>query len=692
MVLWFKEADGEPLYSYDVRGRLATQPKLWSSPTGFGSRAYFRSAATPAVLLVDSVQSSDAGIYRCRVDFKNSPTRNMKLNFTVITPPDRPTILDAKTHDQTRLLEPYNEGDTIELICETHGGDPPPRLTWFLENTVIDDSFEQTPDGSTVNMLTFPNIGRQHLNSRLVCQASNTNLAPPLTKLLILDINLRPLTVQILNKNRQLSADRTYEVECQTTGSRPEALVTWWKGSRQIKRSSKVYSQTNSTTSVLTFVPVAEDHDVYLTCRAENPRVPLAVVEDRWLLNVHYLPIVTLKLGTTLNPGYIKEGDDVYFECNVRANPKIHRLTWYKGSQEIHHNASAGIILSDQSLVIQGVTRTSAGDYSCHAYNNEGSAPSNSVSLQIRFKHAPTTPGIPISGLMDANFHHAQDAIHVETEVTKFSILLSNNRTDLPICNSMDDTEIYGAQKEETVSLTCSVDSSPPPTSFTWTFNRSGEQSELKPDPSPRRETHRPPPATVDVEQRAVKFREDLTAVCERAMPRVRGTPGKKSVYWWTAEIGDLRTASTTTRRAYGRCRRRRHTQSEERRLHSALQGARQALKVAIGRAKDSAKEEFLATLDADPWGRPYKVVRNKLHGASPMESLELDLLNRVVEGLFPEPQPFTPPATSAQSISLVNRGVTARSADIAAARAPSAPPPRPEVVTTAHKVRESCI
>ncbi|XP_026317743.1 uncharacterized protein LOC113228604 [Hyposmocoma kahamanoa] len=36
------------------------------------------------------------------------------------------------------------------------------------------------------------------------------------------------------------------------------------------------------------------------------------------------------------------------------------------------------------------------------------------------------------------------------------------------------------------------------------------------------------------------------------------------------------------------------------------------------------------------------------MYGASPMESLELDLLNRqksVVEGLFPEPQRFTPPA-----------------------------------------------
>lgn len=62
-------------------------------------------------------------------------------------------------------------------------------MIWYLENTIIDDSFEQKADGVTVNSLTFPSVGRQHLNARLICQASNTNLAPPQTKLLILDIN-----------------------------------------------------------------------------------------------------------------------------------------------------------------------------------------------------------------------------------------------------------------------------------------------------------------------------------------------------------------------------------------------------------------------------------------------------------------------------------------------------------------------
>lgn len=40
-------------------------------------------------------------------------------------------------------------------------------------------------------------------------------------------------------------------------------------------------------------------------------------------------PVVTLSLGSTLNPHDIKEGDDVYFECNVRANPREHRISWF---------------------------------------------------------------------------------------------------------------------------------------------------------------------------------------------------------------------------------------------------------------------------------------------------------------------------------------------------------------------------
>ena len=39
-------------------------------------------------------------------------------------------------------------------------------------------------------------------------------------------------------------------------------------------------------------------------------------------------PQSILSLGSSLNGSAIKEGDDVYFECNVRANPRPYKVTW----------------------------------------------------------------------------------------------------------------------------------------------------------------------------------------------------------------------------------------------------------------------------------------------------------------------------------------------------------------------------
>lgn len=108
--------------SFDVRGRQFGQARLWSSPLAFGTRAHFSSTSHPAQLKIDNVRIEDEGVYRCRVDFRNSPTRNLKINLTVIVPPDRPIIYEPNRHDKTSNVESFNEGNDIVLACEVTGG------------------------------------------------------------------------------------------------------------------------------------------------------------------------------------------------------------------------------------------------------------------------------------------------------------------------------------------------------------------------------------------------------------------------------------------------------------------------------------------------------------------------------------------------------------------------------------------
>lgn len=62
---------------------------------------------------------------------------------------------------------------------------------------------------------------------------------------------MRPLTVEIkkpssLGEEEALTAERRYEVACESAGSRPPALLSWYKGKRQLKRitvsTNKIYS------------------------------------------------------------------------------------------------------------------------------------------------------------------------------------------------------------------------------------------------------------------------------------------------------------------------------------------------------------------------------------------------------------------------------------------------------------------
>lgn len=100
------------------------------------------------------------------------------------------------------------------------------------------------------------------------------------------------------------------------------------------------------------------------------------------------IPQLSLRLGSKLRHSNILEGNDVYFECNIRANPWVSETGWKFEGHELVTNISAGVIVSNQSLVLQKVKRKNRGRYSCTGTNGEGTGESNHVYLRVQCKYS----------------------------------------------------------------------------------------------------------------------------------------------------------------------------------------------------------------------------------------------------------------------------------------------------------------
>ncbi|XP_042230715.1 nephrin-like [Homarus americanus] len=335
-------------------------------------------------------------------------------------------------------LQPAYGGDPFNMLTL---GPPTPRPAFEgnLYNTLMPGRPTPKPafGGEPYNTLTLGPLSRSHLNLQLTCEASNNNITKPTTLMVIVEMNLPPLSVEILppESKSPLMAGLQYKVECVVVGAQPPPRVSWWGGYERLLQTTKasVDAKENSahgnvTTNRLIFTPRPEDNGSSLRCIAES-RDPPVTLEDSWPLSVHYVPTARCSYGASLDSTNIKEGDDVYFECYIEANPPVTRVSWRHNDVALVHNVSAGVIVSNQSLVLQQVVRAQAGRYSCLAHNPVGDGASNSLRLDVKYA---------------------------------------------PVC-SPGQVTTYAVGRYEDAEVTCSVEANPLQESFQWTFNNTAD-------------------------------------------------------------------------------------------------------------------------------------------------------------------------------------------------------------------------
>ncbi|KAG7164470.1 Nephrin-like 1 [Homarus americanus] len=406
---------------------------------------------------------------------------------TTSLPPSRLAVYTELGVEARNIVGPFTEGDTLRLTCRATGGSPPPTVTWWEGPALLDMTPEVETLDQVTNTLVVPSLTRRDLHRTLTCQAANSNLTAPLSTTVTLDMNFPPLWVRLLSSRDPLSAGRTYEVVCQAAGARPPAVIGWHLGNTRLTTHT---DKGNVTKSELLLTPEVGDGRKVLSCLAESPALTLHPLVDEWLLDVyssmiHYTLAYHLTLWhdklhpdkthyTSARPTTPRQDpqhpdkthyaparhatprqdpqhpDKTHYAParhatprqdpqhpdkthNTPARPPLTQPPVHPQGTELQHNVTAGVIISNQSLVLQRVARTASGNYYCVASNIEGDGQSNPIRLKVKYA---------------------------------------------PVCRNPQ-MAYHGAARFEQVNIPCYLDAHPKPVSFRWTFNNSGESVDI---------------------------------------------------------------------------------------------------------------------------------------------------------------------------------------------------------------------
>ncbi|CAG9789176.1 unnamed protein product [Diatraea saccharalis] len=358
-------------------------PVHWAVAGEFGARTHFvlnESDPSSAHLAVEKVAHQDEGLYRCRIDYVDSPTRNYKVNLTVIVPPESPRIYDFEGREILgSIAGPFREGQDLLLSCQAAGGKPAPDVSWWQGEERL-----AITKGGSVCQLLLQSLSREMAGTHLHCKVEPP-LLQPIVREVTLKLFLKPQFVRVSGKGAaRAGQDRSFV--CTTRGSKPAPNIDWFINSQLVDSTlTQVEVDGEVTKSVLSWHVRREDTGRQLVCRVSNPWFPAYTLEDSLMLDVMYAPVAQISLIYPKEPRLLREDENAELLCSADASPPAFNFTFYKGTEVhlIRDDPIGGIAVEGNKLILRSLRRHHSALYRCRARNSEGSALSEPITLNV---------------------------------------------------------------------------------------------------------------------------------------------------------------------------------------------------------------------------------------------------------------------------------------------------------------------
>ncbi|XP_063370489.1 hemicentin-2 isoform X1 [Cydia amplana] len=361
--------------------------------------------STFAELVINSVQASDEGLYRCEITYLQvgDDCNTVQLShFNTYIKPKTVELLAIDGTNSTTIQDGTTLGPLviykqITIACLVKEGKPQPKVTWYFNGKERTDAERATPDNTTVQQSLALTISREELGGELKCSVSSDALDEPIVKRVKLDVRVPPSKVEIIGVGDHVTQGTTLTMTCVVKGANPPAVVQWYNGttlldSRQqdVKNETvRASDSTYETMANLTFTVTRFENGRKFTCKSENEvnkiisEEPLVRTKE---MEVWYRPIVHVN-----PPNFtVLQDSKILLKCEYESNPShLIDVAWYKDDEKIDVDSPhyQGGNVNQPALIIHDVSGSDSGNYTCQLTNDVGNSTSdNAIDVNVLYK------------------------------------------------------------------------------------------------------------------------------------------------------------------------------------------------------------------------------------------------------------------------------------------------------------------
>ncbi|VDK46800.1 unnamed protein product [Anisakis simplex] len=283
-----------------------------------------------AALIWKPTRNDHKSVLTCETSHAFSPNQyRVNISLDVLYPSESPRITVVSGGSSA------DAGDNVTMVCSTSGGNPPPNVTWYLNERPIGSNFYYDYTSQETRNVYSMVVEADDNGAIYECRSVNRQGADPLEASIRLSISYAPLGVDVYGETATRYG-RPVLLHCRSRLSNPASKIKWLVNGKPMRSLNEMQHEQPTgiiTLSNLTINPseaIVINHQIIVECIAENEKGRASKQHTIRMLAPPMEPRIYGMDGEAL-----VEGETLNLTCEAHGGNPLATLSWFRGVDKV---------------------------------------------------------------------------------------------------------------------------------------------------------------------------------------------------------------------------------------------------------------------------------------------------------------------------------------------------------------------